>query len=68
MLAMFDLLTGSAVPQTHLFASHRYYIWAYEKALREECGYRGYQPVSPGLMLLSSLVLVGFVSDLRIST
>lgn len=31
---------------THLFASHRYFIWAYEKALREECGYKGYQPVS----------------------
>lgn len=23
---------------------HRYYTWAYEKALREECGYQGYQP------------------------
>ncbi|RBQ78445.1 hypothetical protein VDGD_05971 [Verticillium dahliae] len=23
---------------------HRYFVWAYEKALREECGYRGYQP------------------------
>lgn len=23
---------------------HRYYIWAYEKALREECGYTGTQP------------------------
>lgn len=23
---------------------HRYYIWLYEKALREECGYKGYQP------------------------
>lgn len=23
---------------------HRYYIWAYEKALREECGYDGYLP------------------------
>jgi tyrosinase len=29
----------------HLFASHRYYIWAYETALRDECGYKGYQPV-----------------------
>ncbi|CAI4213272.1 unnamed protein product [Parascedosporium putredinis] len=29
---------------TNLFASHRYYIWAYELALREECGYKGYQP------------------------
>lgn len=25
---------------------HRYYVWAYENALREECGYDGYQPVS----------------------
>lgn len=32
------------VPQTHLFASHRYFIWAYETALRDECGYTGYQP------------------------
>jgi tyrosinase len=23
---------------------HRYYIWAYENALRTECGYKGYQP------------------------
>ena len=23
---------------------HRYYMWTYEKALREECGYQGYQP------------------------
>ncbi|KAJ9669504.1 hypothetical protein H2201_000371 [Coniosporium apollinis] len=23
---------------------HRYYIWIYEKALREECGYKGYLP------------------------
>ncbi|KAK0646828.1 hypothetical protein B0T16DRAFT_391194 [Cercophora newfieldiana] len=27
-----------------LFGGHRYYIWIYEKALREECGYKGYQP------------------------
>lgn len=26
---------------------HRYFVWAYEQALRNECGYRGYQPVSP---------------------
>ena len=32
--------------QTHLFASHRYFLWAYETALRNECGYTGYQPVS----------------------
>ncbi|KAL2862820.1 tyrosinase family protein [Aspergillus lucknowensis] len=23
---------------------HRYYTWAYEQALRSECGYKGYQP------------------------
>ncbi|KAF2458430.1 hypothetical protein BDY21DRAFT_414745 [Lineolata rhizophorae] len=23
---------------------HRYFTWAYEKALRDECGYTGYQP------------------------
>ncbi|KAL4780099.1 hypothetical protein BJX76DRAFT_339144 [Aspergillus varians] len=23
---------------------HRYFTWAYEQALRNECGYRGYQP------------------------
>ncbi|RDL37489.1 uncharacterized protein BP5553_04922 [Venustampulla echinocandica] len=23
---------------------HRYYIWAYETALRDECGYKGWQP------------------------
>jgi tyrosinase len=23
---------------------HRYFVWAYEKALREECAYDGYQP------------------------
>ncbi|KAF2824959.1 Di-copper centre-containing protein [Ophiobolus disseminans] len=28
----------------HLFPAHRVYIWAYEKALRDECGYTGWQP------------------------
>ncbi|EMD95855.1 hypothetical protein COCC4DRAFT_124481 [Bipolaris maydis ATCC 48331] len=23
---------------------HRYFVWAYEQALRDECGYKGYQP------------------------
>ncbi|KAK3321240.1 hypothetical protein B0T19DRAFT_487614 [Cercophora scortea] len=23
---------------------HRHFVWTYEKALREECGYQGYQP------------------------
>ncbi|KAI3339961.1 hypothetical protein F4824DRAFT_518066 [Ustulina deusta] len=28
----------------NFFAWHRYYLWTYETALREECGYKGYQP------------------------
>ncbi|KAI0518167.1 hypothetical protein F5B22DRAFT_74382 [Xylaria bambusicola] len=28
----------------HLFGAHKYYVWLFEKALREECGYTGYQP------------------------
>lgn len=38
----------------HLLPAHRYYIWLYEKALREECGYEGYQPVSISSMALSA--------------
>ncbi|KAL2255664.1 hypothetical protein VTK26DRAFT_2924 [Humicola hyalothermophila] len=35
----------------NLFAGHRYFIHAYEKALREECGYKGAQPeVAPQYM------------------
>lgn len=30
----------------HLFGAHKYYVWLFEKALREECNYTGYQPVS----------------------
>ena len=29
-----------------LFGAHKYYVYLFEKALREECGYTGYQPVS----------------------
>jgi len=29
---------------------HRYFVWAYEQALRNECGYEGYQPVSPAML------------------
>jgi tyrosinase len=25
---------------------HRYFVWAYETALRDECGFDGAQPVS----------------------
>jgi len=31
--------------KTNLFAAHHFFIWAYENALRTECGYKGYQPV-----------------------
>ncbi|KAK3339748.1 hypothetical protein B0T25DRAFT_618289 [Lasiosphaeria hispida] len=37
-------MAGQLHDPTHLFGAHRYYIWIYEKALREECGYKGYQP------------------------
>lgn len=30
----------------NFLAWHRYLTWTYEKALRDECGYDGYQPVS----------------------
>jgi tyrosinase len=37
-------------PSVHATANfmhwHRYYIWAYETALRTECGYEGYQYVA----------------------
>ncbi|KAH7320731.1 hypothetical protein B0I35DRAFT_477288 [Stachybotrys elegans] len=28
----------------NFLAWHRYYVWAYETALRDECGYTGFQP------------------------
>ena len=41
-LAMCVLLTrcfqGTFLPW------HRYFVWEWEKALRDECGYTGYQP------------------------
>ncbi|KAK0704445.1 hypothetical protein B0H67DRAFT_557251 [Lasiosphaeris hirsuta] len=37
-------MAGMLHDTTHLFGAHRYCIWIYEKALREECGYKGYQP------------------------
>jgi hypothetical protein len=30
--------------QGNFLGWHRYYMWAYEEALRNECGYKGYQP------------------------
>jgi hypothetical protein len=40
-------MAGMLHSPINLFAAHRYFIYIYEKALREECGYQGYQPVSP---------------------
>jgi tyrosinase len=44
----------------HLFGAHKYYVWLFEEALRNECGYTGYQPVcsirtqtNPRLFLLT---------------
>ncbi|KAI1297343.1 hypothetical protein F5Y03DRAFT_369618 [Xylaria venustula] len=28
----------------HLFGAHKYYVWLFEQALRNECNYTGYQP------------------------
>lgn len=39
------LLTCSLHQQGNFLTWHRHYIWSYEKALREECGYDGYLPV-----------------------
>ncbi|KAJ0383292.1 hypothetical protein COL922a_010781 [Colletotrichum nupharicola] len=33
-----------SLPQGNFLTWHRYFTWAYENALREECGYEGYQP------------------------
>lgn len=39
-------MAGALHSPSNLFAAHRYYLYIYEKALRQECGYTGYQPVS----------------------
>ncbi|KAL2212969.1 Di-copper centre-containing protein [Sarocladium strictum] len=36
--------TGTIHNTANFLAWHRYYTWAYETALRDECGYTGYQP------------------------
>ena len=28
----------------YFFSWHRYFIWSFEKALQDECGYKGYLP------------------------
>lgn len=49
--------------QGHFFPWHRYFVIIYEKALREECGYKGAQPywnwtldTKPGMDILDSPV------------
>lgn len=41
------IITGSVQlhDNLHLFGAHKYFVWLFEKALRDECGYTGYQPV-----------------------
>lgn len=45
---MFPLTRENAVSnvdvQGNFLTWHRYFTWAYEQALRNECGYTGYQP------------------------
>ncbi|RDI81231.1 hypothetical protein Vi05172_g8782 [Venturia inaequalis] len=36
--------TASIHWTSNFFTWHRYYTWLYEKVLRDECGYTGYQP------------------------
>jgi tyrosinase len=31
--------------QGNFLVWHRYYVWAFEKALQDECGFKGTQPV-----------------------
>ncbi|KAM0720280.1 hypothetical protein Q7P37_004416 [Cladosporium fusiforme] len=47
----FDDFVGTHINQTmtihatgNFLSWHRYFTWTYERALREECGYDGYQP------------------------
>ncbi|KAE9363228.1 Di-copper centre-containing protein [Stipitochalara longipes BDJ] len=43
-VATHESMVGELHSTSHLFPAHRLFIWAYEKALQEECGYTGYQP------------------------
>ncbi|KAF3086359.1 hypothetical protein TWF569_000742 [Orbilia oligospora] len=50
-VSRFDDFVATHINQTffihatgNFLSWHRYYTWVYEKALREECGYKGYQP------------------------
>jgi len=49
--------------KTSFTAWHRYYVWDYEQALRNECGYKGYQPVCELPSLDSLRVLTSSASQ-----
>lgn len=38
------MLVSVLTYQANFLAWHRYFIWAYEQLLRNECGYKGYLP------------------------
>ncbi|CAK1358821.1 unnamed protein product [Cercospora beticola] len=59
----YDDFTATHVNQTlrihstgNFLTWHRYFVWTYEKALREECGYRGYQPYINWARLSNSVI------------
>lgn len=44
---------------------HRYFVWAYETALRNECGYQGWQPVrQPAVVMFNQFLIVYIVLEL----
>ncbi|KAK2775464.1 hypothetical protein FQN52_003526 [Onygenales sp. PD_12] len=43
-VALHILQTPTVHGTANFLGWHRYYMWAYEQALRDECGYTGYQP------------------------
>lgn len=52
----FDDFIGTHINQTltihytaNFLAWHRYFMWLYEQALKQECGYTGVSPVSHSL-------------------
>lgn len=71
----YDYFFATHMNQTYIIhgtrnflAWHRYYIYTYEKALREECGYKGYQPVSVEVIHFHhSFALLLQIASLRFS-
>ncbi len=39
-----NIIVSTNITKANFLHWHRYYVWAYEVALRDECGYKGYQP------------------------